>query len=111
MAPDTYPPVPTTTSGLKFLIICFASFVALINNSIVSKFFRGCFRSNPLIFKVLKGTPAAGTIFDSNPRSVPTNKISSFVTNLRSFKRSINAIIGYMWPPVPPPEKITLIFI
>ena len=86
-----------------------AFFVAFKNRLIVAKLLNICLREKPRISIVLKLTPAAGTILASRPVLVPTNKISSSVAKLRSFNRSISAIMGYICPPVPPPVNIILI--
>ena len=55
---------------------------------------------------VFNSKPAFGTISDSIPFLVPTNKISQ--SGLCSFILFAIAIAGYTWPPVPPPANNTL---
>ena len=103
---ETYPPVPITISGLKFLKI----FIALLNEnmSLIPLFMRLSLDSllKPLAFINFISNPALGTICASIPFWVPTNKISSSPRFLNS---EAIASAGYTCPPVPPPVNTTFI--
>ena len=105
--PLTYPPVPITMSAPNFLIIPFASTLAL-----KAMYAFAALRCSPRMpWARLKprtlinamSNPSRGTRLLSMPSSVPIN--SSFASGSRFWISFAMAMAGLICPPVPPPAS------
>ena len=109
--PLTYPPKPTTTSGLNSLIIFLTSLDELIIRKSVLIFLAIFLAENflwkPVISMVLNAKPAAGTSFDSICSFVPIKSMSA--SGWRRLSSPADASAGFICPPVPPAANMTFI--